>query len=306
MKTLTARRIAYAFLLLMISGVASMCAAQREQQKPSADALEVQKVRDNVYLIKGGGGNSTVFITSTGVVLVDAKSPGWGTPLLEKIKTITDKPVKVLINTHSHPDHTSGNVEMPPGVEIITTEYTKENMQQLDLYKKPENAKGLPSKTFKDKMTLFSGADEVDLYWFGPGETSGDTYVFFPAVHVAVAEDQFSQKGLHIINPVNGGSPVKYPDSLVTAFAAIKRAGIETIISGHDGLLTVADFEEWVRFQKDFLAWVEAGRKAGKTVDELTAEYKTPDGYQGYEEPDRRRVKAHIQGIYDELGPQQR
>ena len=124
---------------------------------------------------------------------------------------ITDKPVIVLINTHTHPDHTSGNIEMPAGVEIISSEYTKENMQQMDLFKKSENAKGLPAKTFKDKKTLFSGADEEDLYWFGPGETSGDTYVFFPAVHVAVVEDQFSQKGLHIVNPVSGGSPVKFP-----------------------------------------------------------------------------------------------
>jgi len=306
MKILAASRIACALLMLTISSVASMRAAQQDRQKPSASSLEVQKVRDNVYLIKGGGGNSTVFVTSSGVVLVDAKLPGWGAPLLEKIKTITDKPVIVLINTHSHPDHISGNVEMPSEIEIIASEYTKANMQQMDFYKKPENVKGLPTKTFKDKMTLFSGADEVDLYCFGPGETSGDTYVFFPAVHVAVAEDQFAQKGLHIINLANGGSPVKYPDSLATALAAIKLAGIDTIISGHDGLMTVADFEEWIQFQRDFLAWVEAGRKAGKTVDELTTEYKTPDRYQGYEPPDARRVKAHIQGIYDELGSQQR
>jgi cyclase len=305
MKISAARCIACALLMLAISNAASMRAAQQGPQKPSASALEVQKVRDNVYLIKGGGGNSTVFIMSTGVVLVDAKLPGWGAPLLEKIKTITDKPVIVLINTHTHPDHTSGNIEMPAGVEIIASEYTKANMQQMDLFKKPENAKGLPTKTFKDKMTLFSGADEVDLYWFGPGETSGDTYVFFPAVHVAVVEDQFGQKGLHIVNPVSGGSPVKFPDSLATALTAIKGAGITTIITGHDGLMTVADFEEWLQFNREFLAWVEAGRKAGKTVDELTTEYKIPDQYQGYEPLDARRVKAHIQGIYDELSAQQ-
>jgi cyclase len=284
-------------VLVFVTG-GSIRAAQRSQQ-PSAAALDVQKLRDNVFVIKGGGGNSTVFVASMGVVLVDAKMPGWGTPLLDKIKTLTDKPVIVLINTHSHADHTSGNVEMPTGVEIIASENTKKNMEDMDFFKKPENAKGLPTKTFKDKMTLFSGADEVDLYWFGPGETSGDTYVVFPSAHVVVVEDQFPSQTMHIVNTVAGGSAVKFPDTLAKAVATIK--GADTVVTGHDGVLTFDDFKLWAKFQREFLDWVEAERKAGKTVDEATAEYKIPDSYQGYGPAEPRRVKGHIQGIYDEL-----
>jgi cyclase len=286
-------------LLFAFASAASLVAAQRAQQQPSAAALDVQKLRDNIYVIKGGGGNSTVFISSKGVVLVDAKSPGWGAPLLEKIKTITDKPVIVLINTHSHADHTSGNVEMLAGIEIITSENTKKNMEDMDFYKKPENAKGLPTKTFKDKMTLFSGADQVDLYWFGPGETSGDTYVVFPSAHVVVAEDQFPSQTMHIVNTAAGGSAVRFPETLAKAVATIK--GVDTVVTGHDGVVTFDDLKLWAQFQREFLDWVEAERKAGKTVDEATAEYKIPDTYQGYTPADPRRVKGHIQGIYDEL-----
>ena len=99
-------------------------AGQQQPPQPSVNALEVEKVKDNLYVIKGGGGNSAVFISGKGVVVVDAKLPGWGAPLQEKIKSLTDKPVIMVINTHSHADHTSGNVEFPSGVDIVANENT--------------------------------------------------------------------------------------------------------------------------------------------------------------------------------------
>src|ERR1700722_2375360 len=143
-------------------------APQPAPQKPDAKLLEVQRLKDNLYVIKGGGGNTTVFLTSKGTVVIDAKNPGWGAVLLEKIKTITDKPIIALINTHSHQDHTGGDADFPPGVEIIAQENTKKNMEAMDIFK---SGKGLPTKTFKDKMTLFSGQDRIDLYFFGAGGT---------------------------------------------------------------------------------------------------------------------------------------
>src|SRR6185436_5234504 len=82
-------------------------------QQAAPRVIEVEKLKDNLYVLKGGGGNSAVFIMSNGVVVVDAKNPGWGQPILDKIKTLTDKPVTTLINTHTHGDHVSGNVEFP-------------------------------------------------------------------------------------------------------------------------------------------------------------------------------------------------
>src|SRR5262245_57959263 len=107
--------------LLLAIGAMSMAVAA--QQAPRV--IEVEKIKDNLYVLKGGGGNSAVFITSTGVVVVDAKNPGWGQPLLDKIKELTNKPVTTLINSHTHGDHVSGNVEFPPTVEIIAHENTK-------------------------------------------------------------------------------------------------------------------------------------------------------------------------------------
>src|SRR5215467_2031904 len=85
-------------------------------QQPAPKVIEVEKLRDNLFLLKGGGGNTAVFVTSTGVVVVDTKNPGWGQPILDKIKQLTNKPVSTIINTHTHGDHVSGNVKFPANV----------------------------------------------------------------------------------------------------------------------------------------------------------------------------------------------
>src|SRR4030095_11654722 len=81
--------------------------------RPAPRVVEVDKLKDNLYMMRGGGGNSAVFIMANGVAVVDTKNPGWGQPLLDKIKSVTDKPVTMIINTHTHGDHVSGNVEFP-------------------------------------------------------------------------------------------------------------------------------------------------------------------------------------------------
>src|SRR5687768_12421983 len=111
-------------------GTLTMAAGARQQPQPapSVDNLTVEKVKDNLFVIRGGGGNTAVFVTSNGVTLVDTKNPGWGQPLLDKVKTVTGKPVTRVINTHTHYDHVSGNVAMPATVEIIAHENTVKMM----------------------------------------------------------------------------------------------------------------------------------------------------------------------------------
>src|SRR6185437_8865680 len=191
----------------------SIAVAQQAPPQPSADALMVTKLKDNLYVLKGGGGNTSVFIMSNGVAVVDAKNPGWGQPILDKIKTLTDKPVTTLINTHTHGDHVSGNVEFPASVDIVVQENTAANMKKMIPnstaadQKVPaktifdeHNGQGLPKHTFKDKMTLFKGADEIDLYYFGRGHTNGDAWVVFPALRFAHAGDIFSGKNLPLLD----------------------------------------------------------------------------------------------------------
>jgi cyclase len=169
----------------------------------------------------------------------------------------------------------------------------------MEFFQKPENKKGMATKTFKNRMTLFSGNDRVELHWFGPGETDGDSWIVFPADRVMCSGDAFGQRTVTIDTVRNGGNPVTYPDMLAKVAANIR--GVDNIVTGHDGVVTWNDFKIWVQFQKEFLAWVVAERKAGKTVDQATAQYKIPEKYKGYSPAEARRVKAHIQGIYDQL-----
>jgi cyclase len=277
---------------------------------PGPKVVEVEKIKDNLFMLKGGGGNTAVFVGTSGVVVVDTKLPGWGQPILDKIKELTPKPVTTIINTHTHGDHVSGNVEFPATVDIVTHENTKANMQKMAVPTgvppaavgpnvfQGSGGKGMPKRTFKDTMTLDKGPDRVDLYYFGRGHTNGDAFVVFPALRVMHAGDIFARKGPPLLDGNNGGSGVAIGDTLARAASTIK--GVDSIITGHSTLMTWADLEEYARFNKDFLAWVQAEMKAGKSVEAAAAEYALPASYAGYtNNPDR--VKLNIGVIYDEL-----
>jgi cyclase len=274
-------RRAYVLGILVMAGAASVAA--RAYQQPAADApkvIEVDKVKENLFVLKGGGGNTAVFVTANGVVVVDAKNPGWGQPILDKIKELTSKPVTTLINTHTHGDHVSGNVEFPASVEVITQENTKANMEKMDIFKQNNN-RGMAKKTFKDKMSVGKGEDQIDLYYFGPGHTNGDAWVVFPALRTAHLGDLFAGKGLPLVDGNNGGSVLRYPETLNKGYSGIK--GVDTVINGHNATTTTwADVKQFADFNQDFLTWAQNELKAGKTPEQAAGEWKVPAKYEGY------------------------
>jgi len=270
--------------------------------------IEVQKLKDNLFMLRGGGGNTAVFVTADGVVIVDTKNPGWGQTLIDKVKELTDKPITTLINSHTHFDHVGGNVEFPTTVEVIAHANTKTNMEkglppkgfeQLagpDVFK-ANNGKNIAKKTFKDKMTIGKGNDRIDLYYFGRGHTNGDAWTVFPALRVMHAGDIFSGKTWPILDGNNGGSAVEIPDTLGKA-ANVK--DVDAIITGHSTVMTPADLQEYSDFNRDFLTFVREAKKAGKSVDDVAASWKNPAKYAGYQQPTAERVKANAQMIYGE------
>src|ERR1051325_2773242 len=160
---------------LLLVGAISLLAAQQPQAPAS---LEIQKVKDNLYMIVGGGGNTAAFITEKGVVVVDTKLSNNGPGILEKIKSVTAKPVVMVINTHTPGDHVGSNSAFTGNVEFVAQENCKASMEKMPAFKADEGGnKFLPSKTFKDKLSLLSGNDKIDLYYFGRGHTGGDSFV---------------------------------------------------------------------------------------------------------------------------------
>jgi glyoxylase-like metal-dependent hydrolase (beta-lactamase superfamily II) len=158
--------------------------------------------------------------------------------------------------------------------------------------------KGMPKRTFKDSMTLMSGADRIELHYFGRGHTNGDAWVVFPALHVMHAGDMFPGKTPPLLDTNNGGSGVEFPKTVSNAVSTVK--GVDTILTGHDGVMTWADLQEWAAFNKDFLDWTEAQMKAGKSIDDAAAAYQLPSKYAGYT-AQPARVKANVTAIYGEL-----
>jgi glyoxylase-like metal-dependent hydrolase (beta-lactamase superfamily II) len=277
---------------------------QAYQQPQGPKTIDIDKVKDNLYVLKGGGGNTAVFISSGGVVVVDAKNPGWGQPILDKIKTLTSKPVVTLINTHTHGDHVSGNVEFPATVDIIVQENTKTNMEKMDIFKQ-NDLKGMPKHTFKDKLSVGNGADQVDLYYFGRGHTNGDAFIVFPALRTMHAGDIFAGKNLPLIDTSNGGSAVEISQSLQKAHDNIKN--VDTIITGHaQTTMTWQDLQDYATLNKELVKWVQDQMKAGKTPDEVAAAgFKVPEAlaskaFTGTAPTFMGGMKGLVEGIYAE------
>ena len=159
--------------LLVATGALSLTVAAFQQPPAGQQAprvVEIDKLKDNLFVMRGGGGNSSVLVTGTGVVVIDTKNPGWGQPLLDAIRKVTDRPVTMIVNTHTHGDHVSGNVEFPAEVDIVTHVNTAANMKEMrpnssaaptpnppNIFR-DNNGKGLAKRTFTDRMTKFPNA----------------------------------------------------------------------------------------------------------------------------------------------------
>lgn len=297
-------------VLALLIGIGAVSLAAVAAQDAALE-IEVEQLRDNLYVLRGlgGGGNTAVFVTTGGVVVVDTKNPGWGDPLLARIRELTDNPVTTIVNTHSHHDHVSGNVAFAETVQVVTHENTRANMEAMRPYtgrtEPPANVfrdsggRGLPTTTFSERMSLGSGADRVDLYYFGRGHTGGDAWVAFPALRALHAGDIFLGQRVPFLDAANGGSGVAIPDTLQKAHDTI--GGIDTIITGHSGQMTWADLREWAAFNRDFLQMVRDGRAAGRSVDELAVAWSLPSAYAHYDPPNEASVRRNVQVIVDEL-----
>jgi cyclase len=290
--------------LLIAAGTLSVVVGGYQGQAPRATLPDLTKVKDNLYIIESSspadrsmftGGNTGVFIMDTGVLVVDTKLAGYGNDILQKIRKVTDKPVTTIVNTHTHGDHTGSNEGFPTSVEIVTHENTKANMAKMDAFKS-DKAKFLPKRTFADKLTLFSGKNRVELYYFGAGHTNGDTWIFYPELRVLQTGDMFPWRDAPFLDRANGGSGIEFPRTIGKALAAIKN--VDAVIPGHSPVTTLKDLQEYQRYNADLVAATEAAMKAGKSTEQAAASINLTDKYKGYQS---ERLKAAVDAIYAEL-----
>ena len=299
-----------AALALAIGG--SGAAAQEEERVVRIDTLNV---RDTLYHLSGGGANALALIDEIngGVVLIDAKNPGWAPAVMEAVYGVTDLPVTTIVATHPHADSAGSLGEYPDLVEVVTHERAAAALRGTV-------ADTVTVTTFGDRHALLEDLDRIELYHFGPAHTGGDTIVVFPEKGVAFLGDLFPSKATPVIDRENGGSGVAFPETLARAVASID--GVQRVITGRapfpstyagrgrreqgarrpwTGWMTWDDVAEYADFNRDFLAAVEAAYRAGTSVDEAAATLELPERYRDY---GMEHARANVEAIYAELAAQ--
>jgi cyclase len=284
-------RLGGALLLLLIGPVVSVHA----QDTP----LEVQKLRPNLFLVTGGGANTVVFVRSTDVVVIDTKGPRpwWGDAIADEVKRLTKRPITTIINTSGSGDHVAGNITLANRkIDIIAHERAAADMRKMTLmFTTPT---GLPTRTFKDRLTVGSGPDRLELYYLGAGHCHSDTFVTIPALRVLLTGDAFGGKFLPALSRPNGGDGVAYPNTLTKALTLTDN--IDMIITGHGGVAKPQDLEVHRDFMRDFLESTRQAKKAGLTAAAAAKAWRLPARYVGYEaEP--ARVLGAMEWIYRQL-----
>jgi cyclase len=221
------RRVALAALL----SIAMLGAYVHAQFGNTPAKLDTIKLKDDLFVIHNDfvPGNTTVLVTNEGVVLVDDKFEIDHENIMAQLKKITNQPVKYVINTHYHGDHSGGNPKLQAlGAQVITSQQARDKMVEI---KQP----GMANVTLDNSLRLFLGGKRVEVYRFGRAHTDGDIVVLFPDHRVLSAGDMFTfgDATPQLIDYAGGGSARDWTGTLDGAL----RLEFDQVVPGH-GLVT--------------------------------------------------------------------
>lgn len=259
-------------LLTALAFGAFAAAPTLAQRSPLPPPEPIQHITGNVYKIFGGGGNTLVLVQKQGVVLIDTKMPGNGQAILDQVRTVTDKPITTIINTHSHPDHIGSTDfirEKFPDVRVISSENTRAEIAGNPMYK----AGVLPNVTYKDRMTIGKGKERIELYYFGPAHTTGDTFVVVPAAHLLFMGDVMAWDMAPFL-PSGGASVL--PVALEKLVSTVK--GVDIVVEGHGHVNNWKGLQRFTRFNRALLTAARAAYDRGDAPGAAVAELqKNPE-----------------------------
>ncbi|HET9410183.1 MAG TPA: MBL fold metallo-hydrolase [Candidatus Sulfotelmatobacter sp.] len=265
-----------------LSAVAILFAAvavSAQDQDFSKVQIKVTKVAGSVYMLEGEGGNIGVSVGEDGIVVVDDQFA----PLAEKIqaalKGITDKPVRFIINTHYHGDHTGGNAYFQKQAPIIAQDNVRKRLESGGIAgnggsvhheAKPQPAEALPIITFDHDVTVHLNGEDIRALHFPSGHTDGDSVIFFPKSNVVHMGDDFVTYGFPFIDVDSGGSI----DGMINAVQSVMKElpHDAKIIPGHGPISTFDDLAAYQKMLVSTRAVVSSALKNGKTLDQMKEE----------------------------------
>lgn len=238
--------------------------------------LTIEKIHDDLYMIVGDGGNVAVYITNEGVILVDDKYDQDHAQIMARIRSVTSQPVRYILSTHYHADHSGGNTLFSNEAEIISTRNAHDGIVKHLQSNAPNNM--VPARvTFTDECTIFLGGKEVRARYFGRAHTNGDAFVYFPAHRLLHSGDNFASApaATPLIDYPGGGSVIEWTRTLD---AVMNTLDFDQVMPGHgpmsnkSGMKAYRDRVEVLRSKAQTL--VRAGKPEEELAKLMETEYK--------------------------------
>jgi len=241
------------------------------QQDFSKVEIKVTKVAGSVYMLEGAGGNIGVSVGEDGVVIVDDQFAPLAPKIKAALKGITDKPLKFVLNTHFHGDHTGGNAQFGTEATIIAHENVRKRLMEggkvagNQVEAAPKEA--LPVITFNDRASVHLNGEDIRAIHFPNGHTDGDSVIFFTQSKVVHMGDDFVTYGFPFVDTASGGS-VSGMIAGVEKVLTMVPPDVK-VIPGHGPLCTTDDVRKFITMLKDTRALVAKALAEGKTPEQM-------------------------------------
>jgi cyclase len=296
-------------VMLLVSAFLAGEGLRAQNQDFSKVEIKVTKVSGNIYMLEGEGGNIAASVGEDGIVIVDDQFA----PLADKIQAalnnlkITDKPVRFVINTHYHGDHTGGNEPFAHGGStVIAQDNVRKRLEtagtsgngsglKFDYKAAPKGA--LPVITFDHDVTVHLNGEDIRALHFPAGHTDGDAIVFFPKANVVHMGDDFVRYGFPFVDVTNGGT-VQGMAAACEKVAAMLPADVK-VIPGHGELSNLDDVRAFAKMLRDTTAVIQKALDQHKTLDQMKSE-KILDAWQKYG-TGFINTDAYIETVYNSL-----
>jgi glyoxylase-like metal-dependent hydrolase (beta-lactamase superfamily II) len=241
----------------------------------AAPEMTMSRVRDDIHIIRSGAsGNVTVLVADDGVALIDDKFEGDHEGIMRFVRSITDQPVRYVINTHLHQDHTGGNALMQAlDADVIASENARRIMAETQ-------SSGLPNITLDAHMRLYLGDMPIDLHYFGRGHTDGDIVIHLPEERLVVTGDLFAtwEPYVHLIHYAAGGSARDWSRSLERAL----QLDFDTVIPGHSGVTDRATMEGYLAETIRLQDMVREMNRADRSREDIRAMLESEFGWSDF------------------------
>ena len=296
-------------LLCVVALLFSCMLATAQEQDFSKVQIKVTKVAGSVYMLEGAGGNIGASIGEDGIVVVDDQYAPLADRIQAALKGVTDKPVRFIINTHYHGDHTGGNAYFQKQAPIIAQDNVRKRLESggiagnggsVRMENKPDAKEALPIITFDHDVTVHLNGEDIRALYFPAGHTDGDSIIFFPKSNVVHMGDDFVTYGFPFIDVDSGGSINGMIDGVEKVISQVPPD--VKIIPGHGPISSVDDVRKYLDMLKATRDVVAKALQQGQTLDQMK-QAKLLDPWKKYD-GDFIKQDTFLETLYNSLSGQ--